>query len=108
MKYSIYQIKDPETCEYMFKDFNSKTFDFTDYKCVYNGELDLPAKYIDDYIINNALQYIFTTFNIMIPRDFKGHSLSVSDVVCLTDKTPMYYYCNTKAWKKIPFDIILK
>lgn len=45
-----------------------------------------------------TLDDIFYTFNVHRPDDFKGHSLSVSDVV----KTPEgYFYCDSFGWKKL-------
>ena len=45
-----------------------------------------------------VLEHVFRTFNIHKPRDFKGHSLSVSDVVTL-DGTA--YYVDSFGFKKI-------
>ena len=46
-----------------------------DYKLVYVGEL----------LGNTSLDDIFERFNIDRPKDFRGHSLSVSDIVVLND-----------------------
>ena len=46
-----------------------------DYKLVYVGEL----------LGNMSLDDIFERFNIDRPKDFRGHSLSVSDIVVLND-----------------------
>lgn len=45
-----------------------------------------------------VLEHVFRTFNIHKPRDFKGHSISVSDVVTL-DGTA--YYVDSFGFKKI-------
>lgn len=44
------------------------------------------------------LDEIYTDFNIRRPKDFKGHSLSTSDVVKLDDK---YYYCDSYGWVEL-------
>ena len=46
-----------------------------DYKLVYVGE----------FLGNMSLDDIFERFNIDRPKDFRGHSLSVSDIVVLND-----------------------
>lgn len=46
-----------------------------DYKLVYVGELQG----------NVSLEDIFERFNIHRPEDFRGHSLSVSDIVVLNN-----------------------
>lgn len=44
------------------------------------------------------LEKIYTKFNIDRPEDFKGHSLSVSDIVDLDGKL---YYCDAYSWEEI-------
>lgn len=44
------------------------------------------------------LEKIYMKFNIDHPEDFKGHSLSVSDIVDLDGKL---YYCDTYSWEEI-------
>ena len=66
-------------------------FSFDDYKVVYEGDIvpneDGPIATLDD---------IFTIFNIRRPEDFKGHSLSVSDLVELDG---VCYYCDSCGWE---------
>ena len=48
---------------------------------------------------------IMTKFNIFIPMDFKGHSLSVSDIVTLAaDGETKAYYVDSFDFKEIVFD----
>ena len=51
---------------------------------------------------NNILEELFRIFNIDHPADFKGHSLSVSDIVILdiNDKTSSWY-CDDTGWTEI-------
>ena len=94
----IYQIdieKDTEHVKFMPFDFVRlrKKFDFSIYKEVWSGELE-----------DCRLDKIFRIFNLEHPEDFKGHSLSVSDIVQIidSDEEPNgYYYCDSIGWKKI-------
>ena len=77
--FSIYQLKDgDETRDYRFEPYDrlqaaGLAVDRANYELVYTAPL-VPGTSLDD---------IFTRFNIDHPKDFKGHSLSVSDVVVL-------------------------
>ena len=77
--FSIYQIKDGnETRDLRFEPYDRLTttgqrVDPKNYALVYSAPLT-PGTSLED---------IYTRFNIDHPKDFKGHSLSVSDVVVL-------------------------
>ena len=79
--FGIYQIKDDSPGEnYAFMNMSfieshSMQIKKEDYKLVYVGEL----------LGNTSLDDIFERFNIDRPKDFRGHSLSVSDIVVLND-----------------------
>lgn len=67
------------------------------YNKVYDGEVE--AKNLED---------VYYIFNMNRPQDFKGHSLSVSDVVETTDETTSekkWYYCDQFGFKEIAFDV---
>ena len=66
-------------------------FNIHQYKKVYEGEVE------GDTVLN-ALENIFRVFNIEHPDDYRGHSLSVSDVVILDE---VKYYCDNYAWVNI-------
>ena len=94
MKYKLLQIKNLEECPYVFMRFkfaDNHGFDLSDYTVVYEGE-------VKDGDPQETLESLFVEFNISHPHDFKGHSLSVSDVVQLGDD---YYYCDSLGWVKI-------
>lgn len=102
MKYIIYQIEDIENVSYAFRNWDAakSKLKFEDYKKVYYG--------IDDEKIESKalLEKLFEEFNIDYPEDFMGHSLSVSDIVMLTDGNRYdYYYCDTFGWVDITKDI---
>lgn len=101
MKYQIYQIADIRNCIYAFIgwDMAKEKFNSKDYRFVYSGVLG--NEYNDTYI--NLLDYLYEKFNIKRPEDFKGHSLSVSDVIILiNDKGERnIYYCDSFGWEDI-------
>lgn len=101
-KYIIYQIKDIEACDYAFRDYSPKKFNFlNDYDKVY--EHDISGEIVDAKAFDEELcEKLFEIFNINKPADFKGHSLSVSDIVEInSDGHRKLYYCNSLGWKRI-------
>lgn len=51
---------------------------------------------------DTTLESLYTEFNINRPVDFAGHSLSVSDIVVLSDKGKnTAYYLDSVGWEKI-------
>lgn len=49
------------------------------------------------------LEDIYMKFNLNQPKDFKGHSLSVSDVVVIDDfVTKQAYYCDSISFQSVP------
>ena len=94
MKYKILQLKDFRKVEYSFMSYNyAKEHDFklSDYEVVYEGSIKETETF-------KALEDLFTEFNINRPEDFKGHSLSMSDVVELDG---VYYYCDSFGWEEV-------
>ena len=79
--FGIYQIRDDSPGEnYAFMNMSfieshGMQIKKEDYKLVYVGE----------FLGNMSLDDIFERFNIDRPKDFRGHSLSVSDIVVLND-----------------------
>lgn len=84
-EYKIYQLKnDTENHAIRFEGF-------TDAECY--GEAAKPENYelvysgsLDDFKDSNKLETIYTKFNLDRPEDFKGHSLSVSDIIVLNNE----------------------
>lgn len=80
--FGIYQIRDGsqgENYAFMNKSFiesHGMQIKKEDYELVYVGEL----------VDTMTLEDIFERFNIGRPQDFRGHSLSVSDIVVLNDE----------------------
>ena len=49
------------------------------------------------------LESVFEKFNLDHPEDFKGHSLSVSDIVAICEKgTVSCYYYNSSCFQELP------
>lgn len=111
MKYTILQIPFPNNkqeeeiyCKYAFTplDFLKNRGDDIHpeiYKTVYSGEIN--TKKFTNVI--DVLEEIFKIFNINHLEDFRGHSLSVSDIVKLDDK---YYFCDSHGWEEVEFKLI--
>ena len=97
--FSIYQLKDgDETRDYRFEPYDrlqaaGLAVDRANYELVYTAPL-APGTSLDD---------IFTRFNIDHPKDFKGHSLSVSDVVVLHQNgQDTAHYVDSFGYKEVP------
>lgn len=97
--YSIYQLSrsdDTDHLRFMSYDWvKDKGFSIecSNYQMVYAAER----------VKGVTLEDIFTRFNIDHPKDFKGHSLSVSDVVVLHEKgQDTAYYVDSFGFQKLP------
>ena len=100
IKYEIYQL-DTENDDSTIRDFA-----FRSYQSVVNAGLKITKdRYSKVYTLESCEpienEDFYLIFNEMRPDDFKGHSLSVSDVV----KTPNgYWYCDSFGWKKLDWE----
>ena len=103
MKINIYQInrdRDPQRLKFLGLDAARQTLcsvelDCAAYDRVYSG--DVKCRNLED---------VFVLFNSGRPEGFRGHSLSVSDVVEVEDAasiTPGFYFCDSVGFKEIPF-----
>ncbi len=96
--YFIYQVKRECARDYLFEryDFLQKrglSVDSDNYEIAYSAELT-PA---------DSLENIFAEFNLNHPADFRGHSLSVSDVVIFRENgKETAYYCDGVGFKEVP------
>ena len=97
--FSIYQLKQgDETRDFRFEPYDrlqaaGNVVDKTNYELVYSAELT-PGTSLED---------IYTRFNIDHPKDFKGHSLSVSDVVVLHQNgQDAAHYVDSFGYKEVP------
>ena len=103
LKINIYQIntgRDPKQLKFLCLDtvrriLHSAEPDSAAYDKVYSG--DVKCRNLED---------VFTLFHSGRPEGFRGHSLSVSDVVEVEDAasiTPGFYFCDSFGFKEIPF-----
>ena len=93
----IFQINmDRDKNRVKFMPYNWKNFDFSIYDEVWSGELENKWK---------TLEGIFKIFNLHHPKDFRGHSLSVSDIVQIINEPDKeedgFYFCDSFGWKKL-------
>ena len=97
--FSIYQIKGgDETRDFRFEPYDrlqaaGNVVDRANYELVYSAPL-APETSLED---------IYTRFNIDHPKDFKGHSLSVSDVVVLhQDGQDAAHFVDSVGFREVP------
>lgn len=84
-EYKIYQLKNsPENHAIRFEEYAlaekyGEPAKPENYDLVYTGSLD-------EFEGENKLEAIYTKFNLDRPEDFKGHSLSVSDIIVMNNE----------------------
>lgn len=94
----IWQLKAESDFELRFRPYDeilkiSGEPDIKNYEVVYDGELE-----------TNDLESIYTKFNMEHPYGFKGHSLSISDVVELYDEDGSgFHYVDKFGFREIGF-----
>lgn len=104
MHIKIYQInrtRDEDRVKYLgldslkdfrgIQDINSRIYDM-----VYQGSVE--ARDLED---------VYRIFNTECPQDFKGHSLSVSDVVDVAEGSgtaPGFYFCDCIGFQRVEFN----
>jgi hypothetical protein len=94
----IWQLKVDSDFELRFRSYDeilkiSGEPDLKNYEVVYDGELD-----------TNDLESIYTKFNMDHPNGFRGHSLSISDVVELYDESGSeFHYVDRFGFQEIEF-----
>ena len=103
MKINIYQInreRDTQRLKFLGLGATRQALRSAELNCaaydkVYSG--DVKCRNLED---------VFVLFNSGRPEGFRGHSLSVSDVVEVEDAagiTPGFYFCDSIGFKEIPF-----
>lgn len=97
--YKIYQLTDDESNRYKrFERLSNQPepVNAADYQLVYEGDLSE----IDG---ENKLERLFIKFNTDRPDDFKGHSLSVSDVIVTKmNGKDTAYFCDRFGFSELP------
>jgi hypothetical protein len=97
-RFSIYQLKglgelhDIRFEPYEYLQQNSLTCDVRNYSLVYSGHMRP----------HETLENLFYKFNMERPEDFKGHSLSVSDVIVIRERgKSTAYYVDSLGFKQL-------
>ena len=97
--FSIYQLRNEDSTRvYRFEPYDrlqaaGRTVDKSNYAEVYAAPL----------AAGTTLEDIYRTFNVDHPADFKGHSLSVSDVVVLHQNgQDTAHYCDSVGFQQVP------
>lgn len=91
--FKIYQVKKEKLKDVDYLN-NKGVINSSDYNCVYSGTLPNVRR------TTEILNKLFRDFNINHPKDYKGRSMSVYDVVELENS---FYQCNTFGWSQIDF-----
>ena len=97
--YEFYQLTDADSNHYYrFEPLETlknegMAVEFLRYHKVYEGTLSE----------DEGLESLYRKFNIDHPADFRGHSMSVSDVVVITDNgVSEAYYCDSYGFQEVP------
>ncbi|QST02147.1 hypothetical protein IMZ31_22100 (plasmid) [Pontibacillus sp. ALD_SL1] len=108
MRYTIYQIKEEHTRDYgymgidMLKRMSAISGEDSIIKEDGNGTVTIDMFPYEKVYENTEeqveLEELYSRFNARHPKDYRGRSLSVSDIVFL-DYTP--YYCDSFGFTKI-------
>ena len=101
MMYRLYQVKKEK-----FYDFGFMSFEDVEKHhgkgSVVKGNYDMVYEFEMYSSEDIRLDDIYAMFNVSRPDDFKGHSLSVSDVV---EYNGEFYYCDDIGWKKLDWRV---
>ena len=99
----------------IYRDFeDNNSFDYYDYVAVFGDVFNNKS-----YNNINICEELFSIFNTHHPDTFRGHSLSVSDIIVLSDVKkvdinndiyeriglPKYFYCNGAGFKDITKEV---
>ena len=100
--YAIYQLKrDDATADIRFMNYeylqkNGIDPQYENYELVYTGALTQDGSQIE------KLEDLYRTFNVEHPKDFTGHSLSLSDIVALKQAGVVsYHYVDSIGYKEL-------
>ena len=98
-QYQIWQLKENFVRELGFRSYDKVEDNFfkENYSEVYQGDLEVKS----GERIYEVLEDLFRIFNVHRPADFKGHSLSVSDVVVVNGRA---FYCDKVGWVEVDFE----
>ena len=102
--FAIYQLKhDISTRDLRFASMamvekTGKKIDRGNYELIYTGKLEQKA----DLEQHAILEELYARFNLAIPEDFAGHSLSMSDIVALRQSGHIsFHYVDTFGFRDV-------
>ena len=106
MKIAIYQVRmdidERHDISYMSYKEATKVISEDALKSNLNKYYEKKYEFEKDYnnlSSNEILEDLFFIFNMARPEDFKGHSLSTSDIVVLDGKST--YFCDSFGWQEV-------
>jgi hypothetical protein len=94
MEYQIFQLKDKTHLFHPLRWWKGDYPERDMYDLKYEGVVEKK----EGVTWYGVLEHIYHVFNTNKPEDFKGHSLSVSDIVGLNGK---YYFCDSIGFVEI-------
>lgn len=98
-RFGIYQLKDTEEA----RDIHFMGMDYLESKGIAVTKENYDLLYTAPLEEGTSLEDIYTRFNIDRPADFRGHSLSVSDVVVLHQNGEnTSHYVNSFGYREVP------
>ncbi len=97
-KFAIYQLKDTPAA----REFRFRSYQFIQEKGIRPCCGDYEKVYVGIMLPEDTPGRIRERFNRRLPKDFKGHSVSISDVLVLhEDKNATVYYVETSDYRFI-------
>ena len=97
--YSIYQLKDSADT----RDYRFEALDRLEQRGLSVEREHYNLVYADKLAGEDTLEGLYQKFNLNHPEDFKGHSLSVSDVVVLCENgKETAHYCDSFGFQEVP------
>ena len=98
-RFGIYQLKDTEEA----RDIHFMGMDYLESKGIAVTKENYDLLYTAPLVEGTSLEDIYTRFNIDCPADFRGHSLSVSDVVVLHQNGEnTSHYVDSFGYREVP------
>ena len=98
-RFGIYQLKDTEEA----RDIHFMGMDYLESKGIAVTKENYDLLYTAPLEEGTSLEDIYTRFNIAHPADFRGHSLSVSDVVVLHQNGEITsHYVDSFGYREVP------
>ena len=97
--FEVYQMKDRGSRFFYFKHQTTETLKSSEFKCVYKEPIDSQQE-----INNDFLENLYSRFNSgNLPSNFKGHSLSISDVILVhkSDDSEKAFFVDSFDFKDI-------